>query len=268
MTAPNIPTAKLVRTVGRTTGREPVIGLGWRVWANPSDPPLAVHETKDAAIQAATAELRTSPAGGTLLVLREDGSVNLELAIEGQGVSGPAATPARAAARPELTSLGEVFGSIRAEKKQVDQHLEVWLLALSSLIPGPVLAAWFRPDILQERSWFGIFLATLAWSLGVAAFLVALDAMNRSNQTYGGVQIAVVAMVCLGGSALVALSIGIGAYSVEPPFVQYPAPFKPLAFVYAAVMTFGPGGAILGAASGAAAAHWAIKPLRALQAQW
>jgi hypothetical protein len=147
---------------------------------------------------------------------------------------------------------------IQKEKKAADKGFswfsKVWPWV--ALVGGPAFNGLIAPAVAKESSTFGVFLATLAFSSGVAAFFFIINTKVLGDM--GGYQYAMVAGVCLLGGSLLAIMIGRGAYEGPIPYGAYGStpPGTLLAFLDAAFATFGPLGAILGGLSGFLAGRW------------
>lgn len=148
---------------------------------------------------------------------------------------------------------------IQKEKKAADKGFSwfhkawPWL----ALVGGPTVNSLVAPGVAKESSTLGVFLATLAFSSGVAAFFFII--ITKVLGDMGGYQYAMVAGVCLLGGSLLAIMIGRGAYDGPIPYWKYGSTPQGtlMAFLDAAFSTFGLLGAILGGISGYFAARWA-----------
>lgn len=170
----------------------------------------------------------------------------------------------------EGESFAEALKATKSQKKQADRAVEALMEhavpLLGSLVGGPVLAGLIQPQIAEQRTFFGVFLSTLAFSLGVAAFVLILQTRALGEIT-GAAQLGIVAFVCLLAAFWVSTQIGVGMYSVEVEFGGYGGtPVGWVApFVAAAVATYGVLGMLLGAASGYIAGRWASRLALAAQ---
>jgi hypothetical protein len=222
---------------------------GWAVRADATAPALQVLARKQDAVEAARAELSGTPGGGVLEVYLKSGRLEYRREITVAGV----------------TDLRVAFGEVGRHRKQADKVVdnllgEVWP-AILALPGGSALAGLIAPAVADERTFFGVFLATLAWSSGIG-LAVAFGKTGVFGGTRGWPLVAAIAG-CLATGSLVAVWLGHGVYDVRLRFEDYPGPTKVLAFVQAAVETFGPLGAVIGAASGVVAGLWAAKLYRA-----
>ncbi|WP_211882376.1 hypothetical protein [Pseudarthrobacter albicanus] len=151
------------------------------------------------------------------------------------------------------------YRRILNDKKKADKAVstglgKVWPVIV--ILGGPTVSGLMAPAVAEQRTFFGVFLATLAFSFGVAAFYFVIA--TKPFGDIGGVQVAIVATVCLFVGSLLAIWIGYGFYEVPIPYGKYggtPVGWV-LPFVDAAMNTFGPLGAVLGAGSGMLAGHW------------
>jgi hypothetical protein len=221
---------------------------GWAVRTDATAPALQVLARKTDAVAAARADLAN---GGVLEVYLRSGRLEYRRDVQ---VSGP-------------SELGVALREVRREQKQADKVVEtllgeVWPLILA-LPGGAALAGLIAPEVAEQRSFVGVFLATLAWSSGVG-LVVAFWRTGVFDRVRGFPALALGAL-SLGLGALVASGVGHGMYSVPLRFEEYPSLLRWLAFVRAAMETFGAVGALLGAASGVGAGIWAAKLYRSAQ---
>jgi hypothetical protein len=185
-----------IRTVEPTD-----LGGRWVIRSTPGGTVLATERTQKAAVEAARADL-ASNGGGTVVVHGVDGSVKRRFSVP--SASPPAqnrdpidpagAVDAIGAAAARLQgrafdrdgdgeadgeeSLDGVLdlgpaGPAKTAITQARQWLKwsLWAMALF-----PVIPAWFMSPELLGAGFVGIFLGTLAWSLGVALITFALVA--------------------------------------------------------------------------------------------
>ncbi|MFF3459581.1 hypothetical protein ACFYXH_35825 [Streptomyces sp. NPDC002730] len=160
-----------------------------------------------------------------------------------------------------------MLGQIREEKKQADRVAkslhQLWpvLVALS----GSALSGVISSEVAAQRSFLGVFLATLAWSSGVALFVFLFEAKPLGD--LGLPQHALIAIGCLLAGAAAAGWIGHGMYKADIRRGSYgETPWGlPLAPFEAAVLTFGWLGTALGAVCGTVAGTWAARLWKASQ---
>ena len=170
----------------------------------------------------------------------------------------------------ERESLSEALKATKAQKKQADRAVEILmenaLPLVGTLVGGPALAGLIQPQIAEQRTFFGVFLSTLAFSLGVAAFVLILQT-HALGEITGAAQLGIVAFGCLLAAFWLSTQIGVGMYSVDVEFDAYGStPVGWIApFVAAAVATYGVLGMLLGAASGLAARIWGARLVLAAQ---
>lgn len=144
------------------------------------------------------------------------------------------------------------------------KHTSEWLAFLSDhlwpslalLLPAPVLNALIAPEVRNQGTIAGVFVATLAWSLAVAASVVILTAMYQEHQHLPGLPSAYVIVFCLMGAVFVANAVGVGTYHDPTPSDGGSAPVMILHFTREAAETWGPGGMILGAWAGFVSGWW------------
>ncbi|MCD2443039.1 DUF2188 domain-containing protein [Agromyces sp. SYSU K20354] len=178
----------------------------WVVRSSPTGPVLVTERTQEGAISAARADLAAN-GGGQVAVYGRDGTEQQRLtvkpaAVAGQPVSGADLLDAAGAAGARVR--GEVFdgdgdgeadgdgtlnrlvelgpdGPAKDAIRQARQLL-AWLtaaLALFPLLPASVMSAELGGGFA------GIFLGTLAWSLGVAIIAYAVIAHPSVRSTVG-----------------------------------------------------------------------------------
>jgi hypothetical protein len=121
-------------------------------------------------------------------------------------------------------------------------------------------SAWLHPSVDVGNGWIGVFLSTLAFSLGCA---LCVGLLNGSRLT--GWPLAGAAGLCFVGSIIIAGAIGMG--TMDPALIASTAPAdNPVGFIMgvvsAAILTFGVVGAILGGATGAYLGYVAAKHLK------
>lgn len=209
-------------------------GRGWAVRSS-AGKSLAVHQLKSDAISDATQQLGISSTGGELRIFGDDGRL-----LECRRID-----PQHRQVQPE--------GLVQ----QVDREGGWWdhgVLAVSIVLPllGAGGAALISPEVAAADDWFGVFLATLAWSLGVG-FSVFLLVTTKVS---GWPAVSTVGF-CLFASIFIASELGKGTLDLDQisahmAQVNAPGPFRFIAAVTAtAFVTFGFVGAILGGGIGA-----------------
>ncbi len=215
---------------------EPVeVDVRWVVRAEDGGVPLAGFRTKREAVGEARSQLAIT--GGMLRVHYGDGRIEYERRIQGS-VPRPAGASSSAA----------VIRQIRSEGEQIDRWLESAdnaVPAAGALLGAPFVAAMMSPEVQGAlgRGWLAVFVATLAWSLGVALN----TALVRKS---GGMSTPVAAtmVVVFAATQVIALILGIGALDLEfsagNPWTVL------LRITQAAFETYGPVGALLGAGLG------------------
>ncbi|GLZ45781.1 hypothetical protein Acsp06_19660 [Actinomycetospora sp. NBRC 106375] len=136
--------------------------------------------------------------------------------------------------------------------RQIDREGETWDKVIEWVVPivGATFGSLLSPELANAGSWFAIFIATLTWSGGCAAatYLIMSHKMN------GAQMVGTVATSLLGALA-VACILGYGVLDVSDTLTQVnghvPPIFTiPVAFLGAAVLTYGPVGALLSAGIG------------------
>jgi hypothetical protein len=144
----------------------------------------------------------------------------------------------------------------RAEKVVEHTKEHVWPLLL--LLLGPSVAyGLIAPEIIEAGSFFGAFLATLAWSGGFAV-CVALLIHGLLNRV-GGMGAMLTCSVVLLASALVASAAGYGAYKETVILPNGPPPSWIVSFAEMAIASYGVGGFFIACAIGGLAGRWLAK---------
>lgn len=156
--------------------------------------------------------------------------------------------------RPDDDALRRILDEKKKADKTASGLAKVW--SWTALLGGPTVNGLIAPAVAEQTSFFGVFFATLAFSLGVAAFCFIV--MTKVLGDMGGIQYAMVGAACLFVGSVVAIWVGYGFYDEPVPYGKYGStPFGwVLPFLEAAVATFGPFGAVLGAVSGFFAGRW------------
>jgi len=133
--------------------------------------------------------------------------------------------------------------------KDLEEGGENWDKLLGFVLPlvSAGIAGAVSPEVASAEGWIGVFVATLAWSLGVALATWAVVSNDLTGWPVAG---AVAGSLAL--SAGVANLIGVGALAVDPEMTgSGPAIVQfILGFIAAAVMTYGPVGTVLGGGVG------------------
>ncbi len=175
-------------------------------------------------------------------------------AAAGRAGPEPAGAP-----RPE--SLRDAAAGVRAEQKRFDKGLgwTVHALGVVPLLGGPAVTAFIATSVDTGHGWFGVFVSTLAFASGVAAFVAVLKT-NAFGELAGWPLVAA-AGLCLVVGFLLSGWLAVGTYSVAPvPVLSTGTPLDvPAMFVAAAVDTWGVAGALLSGAAGAFAGLWGVR---------
>uniref|UniRef100_UPI002F9078B7 hypothetical protein n=1 Tax=Streptomyces virginiae TaxID=1961 RepID=UPI002F9078B7 len=243
---------------------------------------MSYHADLNSALRAAELELSASPESAIVEVHHPDGSIerhsipahssqgqpsNLQIPPNtsrernafGQVQPQPPAQQEEPAAPPP-PGLRQEFTQVRKEYKYANWAVKgflelVWPLLLTLF--GAALSGAMAPEVAEQKNFMGVFLATLAWSSGVALFVFILA---RPHQA-GPVQYSILATGCLLAGAWVAVEVGSGAYGMPIQWGKYGStPFAlPLPALDAALATFGWAGVLLGGLCGALAGLWAAR---------
>ncbi|WP_125264463.1 hypothetical protein [Streptomyces alboflavus] len=232
----------------------------------------SVHGDLESALQTAEQELTRSPGGGTIEVHHLDGRIERRTVPQPDArppdalglLQPPSAHPqanAPAPPPPPAEGLRETLGQVRREKKRADQAVKyffemIWPVLLTLF--GSAISGAITPEVAAQRSFSGVFWATLAWSSGIA--LLTFFLIEKPFEA-GPVQYSMLAVGCLYAGSLIAVGVGHGEYGVTIEWGRYGStPFAwPLPPVAAAIDTFGWAGALIGGLCGALAGRWAAR---------
>ncbi|MFI7360420.1 hypothetical protein ACIBTP_41785 [Streptomyces avidinii] len=163
-------------------------------------------------------------------------------------------------AAPPPPGLRQEFTQVRKEYKYANWAVKgflelVWPFLLTLF--GAALSGAMAPEVAEQKNFMGVFLATLAWSSGVALFVFILTRRYEA----GPVQYSILATACPFAGAWVAVEGGRGAYGMPIQWGKYgSSPLAwPLPALEAALATFGWAGVLLGGVCGALAGLWAAR---------
>ncbi|MGW7029204.1 hypothetical protein ACWGFX_18735 [Streptomyces xanthophaeus] len=248
--------------------------LVWRLRGNAGEPE-SVHQDLASALRAAELELSRPPGWGITEVHYADGRVErrsvgtqpssqpLPPAPAGERNASGQVQPPTAASQEETpppAGLRQEFTHVRKEYKYANWAVKgflelVWPFLLT--VFGAALSGALAPEVAEQKNFMGVFLATLAWSSGVALFVFVLTRRYEA----GPVQYSILATGCLLAGAWVAVEVGRGAYSMPIQWGKHGStPFAwPLPAIDAALSTFGWVGILLGGLCGALAGLWAAR---------
>jgi len=130
-------------------------------------------------------------------------------------------------------------------------------VGLSPLLVGPAAAVLVSPSVDYTDGWSSVFLSTLAFAAGVAAFVVVLR--TRAFGELAGWPLVGVAGFCLLGGFMLSGWLSMGAFTTEPvPATGTPFDL-PAMFTLAAIESWGVAGALLSACAGVAAGIWGVR---------
>jgi len=149
----------------------------------------------------------------------------------------------------------------RADAERADAAVgwTVHRLGLSPLLAGPAAAALVSPSVGSGDGWSSVFLSTLAFAAGVAAFVVVLR--TRAFGELVGWPLVGVAGFCLLGGFVLGGWLSMSAFTTQPvPTSGTGTPFDlPATFVLAAIDSWGVVGALLSGCAGVAAGMWGVR---------
>jgi hypothetical protein len=134
-----------------------------------------------------------------------------------------------------------------------------WIAPFLPLAAGAG-SVWLHPSVDVGNGWVGVFLSTLAFSLGCALCVGLLTGSGLTGWSLAGA-----AGFCFLASIYIAAALGVG--TLDPDAVLANAPMQnPIGFLFGVVITaalaFGLVGAILGGLSGAYLGHVAARHLK------
>lgn len=170
----------------------------------------------------------------------------------------------------EATPAGDGDGliprDVRQEHKTVDQAIgilmeHVWPVA-AVLIGAGAASSWVSTEVGEATTFWGIFFATLSWSLGVAIITAATQIQDFVTMQPMAL-LAVVGLVLVLSSS-VATAFAVGTLDQDPCTVSTcgSPPETVLAYIGQAVVSFGFLGFMLGTVTGILCGLWAVRIIK------
>ncbi|QIK64943.1 hypothetical protein G7072_00090 [Nocardioides sp. HDW12B] len=155
---------------------------------------------------------------------------------------------------------------VRQQHKTADQAIGILmehvLTLVGLLVGGGVVSSLVSQEVGEARSFWGIFFATLAWSLAVAVCTAAIsvkDVVTAHPMVLLG--LAAIVLIC---ASYVATAFATGALDSDPCTTMSCATAQETigAYISEAIASFGLLGFVLGTATGIAAGVWAVRTIK------
>lgn len=219
-------------------------GQGWVVRRAVGGPALGVYPTKAAAVEHAEKDLRALLGGGELLAFNVRSRQLEARRVTGrqEGVMQPeaSATAQRPVSQP--SGAAALYHAVDRDGERIDLGLEI-VIPIAAMFGTSVVSS----AISEADGWFGVFIATLAWSLGWTFTVFMLQ-----RKLAVGIQAFLLTGLCFTASLWIASVVGMGELPVGPMTSGDPEGVWEFLgrVIEAAIYVYGWFGAVVGAAIG------------------
>lgn len=214
-------------------------GSGWAVRGGDGTQ-LAVHRKKTDAVDEAKIQLLSSPSGGELQVYTRAGRLEERRTMRPTGVP---------LAQLPVAATNGLAERIESEGENWDHVISILAFVLPLLGAGG--SAFMSPEVAAADDWFGVFFATLAWSLGCAVAVYTIAAAKVSGWPAAGIVGLSFALSIFAAYMIGVGTLDINAVATSASEYNLPGGLSFVAGVAAtAFATFGFVGALLGGSIG------------------